>query len=120
MGDAARRCTGAILGGGVGAVAYWIARERSVHLLAVLGAGLAVGAGWLATRRSLAWGLATCIAAPAFTVGVAWLMSPGRDSSVTQFISQLSRNSILSLVAVAGLGLYFGMGRNPKRPADPV
>lgn len=107
MSDAARRCVGAILGGTLGALTFWVAAHWHTIVLAAIGAGFAVGAGWAATQRSMTWGMAVGITAPAVSVAVAWgLGVPPKYL--------WSSHAIISLAVVAGLGFYFGMGRNKK------
>lgn len=111
MSDARRRCIGAMIGWILGAITFWIARHWSTILLAAIGAGLAVGAGWPAARRSMAWGLAVGIAAPAAALATAWCLGVP-----PKYLA--SSHAITSLSVVAGLGFYFGMGRNKRPPVD--
>ncbi len=118
MPDAARRTLGTIVGAIVGLLAYWLALRSGYHLLAAAGAGPAIGCGWMARRRSLAWGAGTAVAAVAFSIVTEWLFLPfSADDSFGYFMSHLGDlpvKSKISLVAVAFIGLYFGMARNRK------
>jgi hypothetical protein len=118
MPDPARRTLGAVIGGSAGVVAYSFTLQNGIHLLAVVGAGLALGAGWLARRRSIAWGAIVAFSAVLLSILVEWLFRPFVvDPSFSYFIGHLPNlppNSVISLFVVAGLGVYFGRGRNQK------
>lgn len=122
MSESLRRSIGAAAGGAVGTLAYWLLLQRDYHVLAVVGTGVALGVSALARTRHLAWGVATGVLAVLASVLVEWWFRPfTADDSISYFVSHLHAlpaNSLVSLAAVAVLGVYFGRGRLRGRPQE--
>lgn len=122
MTETIRRATGAIVGAGVGTFAYWLLLQRNYHVLAAVGAGVALGVAAMSRTRHLACGLATGVLAVLASVLVeAWFRPFAADGSFGYFLShlhELPANSLVSLAAVAALGVYFGRGRARGRAAS--
>lgn len=115
MTEHARRVAGAIVGTAAGTLAYWLLLQWDLHILAAVGAATALGVSAAARTTSLAWGVLTMLFAVAASLLVEFAFRPLRaDPSLGYFLShlgELPRNSLLSLLAIAILGLYFGRGR---------
>jgi len=113
------RAVGAVLGGGLGTLAYWLMLRWDHHILAAVGAGVALGVSAMARTRQLAWGVATSVFAVLLCVAVEFLFRPfAADRSFGFFVAhvhELPRNSLVSLAVVAALGFYFGRGRDRRR-----
>jgi hypothetical protein len=115
-----RRAAGAAGGAAIGILAYWLLLQWDIHLLAAVGAGTALGVSSMARSSSMGWGVLTMVLAVALSLLVEFLFMPfAVDPSFGYFIRHLAdlrRNSVLSLVVVAVLGLYFGRGRGSSQP----
>jgi hypothetical protein len=122
--DSRRRVLGALLGGGFGLLLAWWLRGQGWTLPALPGAALALGAGLAARRSSLAFGLVWAVAAVALTLLTHWWFFPYRhDGSFGFFVQHLDAlplRTLLTLAAVAAVGVWFGRGRNPRRRPTPV
>ena len=120
MTDFQRRAAGAAGGAAIGTLAYWLLLQWNVHLLATVGAGTALGVSSLARSPSIGWGVLTMVLAVVLSLLVEFLFMPfAVDPSFGYFIRHLTdlpRNSALSLGVVAVLGLYFGRGRGGSAP----
>ncbi|MCZ6690856.1 MAG: hypothetical protein O7H41_14785 [Planctomycetota bacterium] len=121
MSDVRRRIIGALIGGGLGVLAYWVALRNGFDALAFVAVGPGVGSDLAARRRSLPWGLAIALVSVALSVLINWLFLPfAVDGSLGYFLSHLGHLPLrthLTFVAAAGIGFYFGMGRHPKKRA---
>jgi len=110
-----RRTIGAIVGAGVGTLAYRLLLHWGYDILAAVGAGIALGVSAMARNRQIAWGIATGVFAVVASVLVEFTFRPfAVDTSLPYFIAHLQdlpRNSLVSLPVVAVLGVYFGRGR---------
>ena len=119
MSETTRRATGAIVGVGVGTLAYWLLLLQGYHILAAVGAGVALGVSAMAQTRQIVWGFATGALAVLASVLVEFFFRPfAADESFSYFIShlhELPRNSLISLAVVAALGVYLGRGRVRRR-----
>jgi hypothetical protein len=119
--DFVARSAGALVGTGVGVLAYWLTLRSGTHILAAVGGGTALGVSFAARKQSLAWGVLTAALAVGFSLLVEFLFRPfAADPSFGYFVAHvadLPRNSLVSLAVVAALGFYFGRGR--RRRAAP-
>ena len=117
--DAVRRLLGAIVGGALGVIGYWLLLEQRQSLLVLVGAGVALGAGIAARRRSWAWGAVMAVVAFGATLVTAWAFHRHADDpSFATFVARLGElpwRTQASLVAAALMGLWFGSGRPLRR-----
>ena len=118
MPDSSRRAVAGTIGACLGTLAYWWMLQRDIHILAAVGAGLALGVSFGARRRSAAWAVLTAVLAVAVSLLVEWWFRPFvLDASLgyfVQHVTDLPRNSLISLAVVFALGLWFGRGRSAK------
>lgn len=119
--DAPTRIIGVIAGAALGVLAYWLALRSAYHILVAVAVAPGIAGGLAARRRSFTWGVVIAIVSLALTLVIEWLFLPfAADASFAYFLTHLDAlptKSQLSLVAALGVGLYFGMGRNPKNKA---
>ncbi len=121
MSDVRRRIIGALIGGGLGVLAYWVALRIGFDALAFVAVGPGIGSDLAARSRRVPWGLAIALVSVALSVVINWLFLPfAADGSFGYFLSHLGHLPLrirLTFVAAAAAGLYFGMGRHPKKRA---
>jgi hypothetical protein len=115
MNDTAQRIVGAVVGGAIGATAFWYGTQRGLLLPAVPGALLGIGIGFRA-KRSYAWGAIAAVLCVIFNILVEWKFAAfAVDDSLVYYITHLQDlgwKSQVSLLAVAIIGFYFGMGKD--------
>ena len=127
--DSTRRILGAIAGGALGFLVHGVALMSGIHTQVAVGAGVGLGGGLMGGRRSIAWGIGIGTISLGLTLLVEWpcwrnethVLSSIPDHSFGYFITHpqdLEWKRQLSFVAAAGIGFWFGMGRNPKERAD--
>ena len=114
--DTARRLLGALLGGAIGTLAYWLLLRQGILLLAIVGGCLGVLGGLWALRRSRAWGIGLAVAGTLLTIGVEWHFRPFvADESLGYFLTHLhdlTGRTLLSIAFAAFFGYYFGRGKD--------
>jgi len=117
MNETARRCVGGLVGVAAGTVAYCVLLQYDVHILAAVGAGGALGVSAAARTKSTVWGVVTAVVVVLASLLVEFWCRPFRaDPSFAYFVAHLTelpRNSLVSLAVVAALGFWFGRGRTP-------
>jgi hypothetical protein len=106
---------GAVCGGAVGYAAFWLLARMGIYGLVLPGALLGLGGGALAGGYSNRIGIVCGGLALVAGILTEWRFAPFRaDASLGYFITHLQDLSTLTLVTMAGGGLFgfwFGRGR---------
>ena len=106
---------GAGVGGAIGVTAYWLLLRASIHMAGVAGIGASLGVSFAARSRSVPWGIGTAVLALVVSIGTEWWFRPFvADPSFPYFVAHLAglpSLSLVSLLAAAAIGFYFGCGR---------
>jgi hypothetical protein len=106
---------GTVLGGALGVVAYWLLLQQGFLGLILPGALLGMGCGALSGGKSNGLGVVCGIAGAVLGIGTEWWFRAFvADNSLQFFLANLldlPKPTLISLVAGAGFGFWFGRGR---------
>lgn len=111
-----RGVVGAIVGGALGSVLFYLALRQRLYAIVLPGALAGIFCGGFLGRRSMPMGIVCGLIGAAFTLWIEWRFFPFiADNSFVFFLTHLHRLKPASLLLIAlGIGMagWFGMGRD--------